>query len=202
MKNFYLSSSIAIAMMLATSVVHAEKTANVTVSAKANGNFSGLSTTAIPLVAAIEVTEAGIINVSASGTWNFGVNFPSGPGGVTWNQQGNGISPLMGAAGLGFGAPGGGYTPIGALIGAFIPRSTAKQPGFKANIAYNGYYSSNGNLNGELAFSVGIPAASIFYIGAESYVTVNGPGTLYLGINDEGVDDNSGDVQVKLTSYP
>jgi len=72
-------------------------------------------------------------------------------------------------------------------MGAFVPHAWASQPGFVAD---------DGT---KLTSGFGIMPNQMFFLGINNYVVVSGPGTLYLGVNDWYVDDNSGSLTVTLT---
>jgi hypothetical protein len=73
-----------------------------------------------------------------------------------------------------------------ALMGAFVPQEWVDTPGFAA-------------LDGtKMTTGVGIMPNQLFFVGTNNYLQVTGPGTLYLGVNDWYVDDNSGSVTVTV----
>ncbi len=47
---------------------------------------------------------------------------------------------------------------------------------------------------------VGIMPNQLFLVGSRNVIRVTGPGTLYLGVNDWYVDDNSGSLYVDVTA--
>jgi hypothetical protein len=74
---------------------------------------------------------------------------------------------------------------MGSLIGAFVPEPLVNTSGFQA-------------LDGtKLTSGVGITPDRLFFVGTYNVISV-GPGTLYLGINDPGVADNSGSLTVTV----
>jgi hypothetical protein len=58
-----------------------------------------------------------------------------------------------------------------------------------------GFQSLDGTL---LTSGVGIMPNLLFFVGTYNVIQVSGPGTLYLGINDGGVSDNSGSITVTV----
>jgi hypothetical protein len=114
----------------------------------------------------------------------FGIGLFTGPNGASWD---NGAlqTPLQETAGVAHGH----VNNLAALIGAFVPKSRVDAPGFKP---------IDGTKNLTLA---GIVPGRLFFIGTSKTIHVNGAGTLFLGINDEGIEDNGGGfmVQVQVT---
>jgi hypothetical protein len=160
-------------------------TATVTVPANANGHFGDPEGTGgfVPLVEAITVTKAAIITIKyLSGTVCVTPTVCGiGPNGIQFNQGTTGGSPLQEVVGATFGT----ITNIGSLIGAFVPAALVKTPGFQA-------------LDGtKLTSGVGIMPNYLFFLGSYN-VLHRGPGTLYLGINDGVVFDNSGSLTVSV----
>ena len=76
-----------------------------------------------------------------------------------------------------------------ALMGAFVPQLWTQESGF---VAMDGTKLANG---------IGIMPNQLFFVGSNNYIQVRGPGTLYLGINDWFVDDNSGSLTVTVTYH-
>ena len=160
---------------------------NVYVPGNASGCFGNTTDSyCIPFVPAITVSGPATITVTyVSGTVVFITNGPQvGPtGGVCdpcWGQ-----TPLVEAQGLGLI---GGFNNAAALIGVFVAQNRAQRTGFTA---------IDGTKN--LA-AVGIQPAALFYIGPTKTFSVNGPGTLYLGVNDWMIWDNSGGFNVTVTA--
>lgn len=159
-------------------------TATVTVPAKASGRFGnpGDGTALIP---AIKVSGKGTITISyVSGTISDSVAFNVGPKGAAYDIGQNYQSPLQEATGTAFGI----VKNHWALIGAFVPDSTVKSTGFSA-------------VDGTKSLTaIGITPNTLFFVGSYTAIDVNGPGTLFLGINDSGVADNTGGFTVKVVS--
>ena len=136
-----------------------------------------------PLVKAITVTKAATITIKyLSGTWCITPTVCGiGPNGIQFNQDSTGGSPLQERVGVTFGT----ITNMGSLIGAFVPEPLVNTSGFQA-------------LDGtKLTSGVGITPDRLFFVGTYNVISV-GPGTLYLGINDPGVADNSGSLTVTV----
>ena len=153
------------------------------------GNASGCFGNAdlgcpVPLVAALTVSGPATITVTyVSGTVVWEANGePTGPDGARANFNGW-QSPLQEAHGIA-----GGWIPnLAALIGVFVPQSRVQDAGFSA-------------LDGTKGVTpVGIMPNGLFFIGTGKTFSVNVAGTLYLGINDPGVNDNSGGFNVTVT---
>jgi hypothetical protein len=126
----------------------------------------------------------GTIVITATGSIFYGTQFSStGPNGAYLPTPLNSISnsyPLDEAVGINTAAYPTKRNYIGALIGAFVPASVASQAGFQP---------VDGTKN--LA-PIGIVPSTLFFVGNRHSIDVSSAGTLYLGINDNNVDDNSG----------
>jgi hypothetical protein len=154
----------------------------VQVSAMADGGFGTPGIQPFqPLIKAITVHEKSTITVRyISGTWCFGAGLCTGPNGTNFDQGASTAEPLLET----IGALGGVITNMAALMGAFVPESLTKTPGFQP-------------VDGtKLTSGVGIMPNMLFFVGSFNAIETSGPGTLYLGINDEGIVDNSGALTV------
>jgi len=152
------------------------------------GNASGLFGNPVnhvaPFVPAITVNGPGTITVTyVSGTVNFGGSVDAGPNGVPWTCNCNFQLPLQEAQGVSVRK----VNKMAALIGVFVSQSRVGRKGFQA---------IDGTKN---ATPVGIMPGCLFFIGEGKTFDVNGAGTLFLGINDAGVSDNSGGFNVTVT---
>ena len=184
-----LTLAIAFALtVVATQPAQAQMRKTVTVSSFASGNFGAgyaRQTQQLPLVEALRVTSPGMFTMTyMSGTWcAHDGTACSGPNGTAINDpSGAWYDPLQEASGLYMSAS----TNAIALMGAFVPLTWANTPGFQA-------------LDGtKLTSGVGIMPNQLFFVGANNYLQVSGPGILYLGINDWYVDDNSGSLTVTV----
>jgi hypothetical protein len=74
-------------------------------------------------------------------------------------------------------------------MGAFVPQSVVTSPGFSP-------VDNTKVMNDVL---VGITPNMLFFVGGHTKLEVNGPGTLYLGIDDDIVSDNSGSLTVRVS---
>jgi hypothetical protein len=156
--------------------------ATVIVPGNATGGFGNPALGYVPLVPALDVSRKGTIKIIyKSGTVNSG-GILGGPNGISWSVH-NLQSPLQEAIGTMSGT----IPNLLALIGAFVPASTVENTGFAA-------------VDGTKALAtIGIPPTALFFVGKYSTVEVNGPGTLFLGINDCDVHDNVGSFTVYVT---
>ena len=75
---------------------------------------------------------------------------------------------------------------LGALMGAFVPKSTVDSPGFSPK---------------DEDFGVpGIRSDQLFFIGLGPFeFKANEPGTLFLGINDNRASNNTGSFEITLS---
>jgi len=153
----------------------------VYVSSRASGCFGNGDGGCKPLVTALAASGPGTITTRAWGKVNFGPGV-AGPNGVPecysdWQQ------PLQEAKGIAHGC----IKHGAALIGVFIPQSWVQQQGFQA-------LDATKNLA-----QVGVKPGWLFFVGKDKKFQVKEAGTLFLGINDSGVDDNSGGFHVNVT---
>jgi hypothetical protein len=180
-----------IALVFGLFAAVATATANAQTTVFVPGNASGFFGTPVnqmvALVPAITVSGPATITVTyVSGTVNYGISgVEVGPNGGRFFDGGVGQSPLQEARAF---AP---HTPIdnmAALIGIFVPQSRVQQLGFSA---------LDGTKN---VTRVGINPWGLFFVGESKTFTVNMAGTLFLGINDSGVSDNSGGFNVEVSA--
>jgi len=165
----------------ATVAAHAQ--ASVFVPGNATGCFGSSDDGCIPLVAALTVSGPGTISVTyVSGTVNWGAG-EVGPNGGPYAASSFQF-PLQEAEGI---APHAKIDNLGALIGVFVPQERAQHAGFSA---------VDGTKNIAL---VGIMPSGLFFVGSGKTGSVNGAGTLFLGINDTIASDNSGGFNVTVT---
>lgn len=187
-KSFRIGTAILPTMLVvivgaATTVACAQK--QVFVPGYASGYFGNPADITRPLVPAIEVRGPATIKVSyVSGTLFDGGVIDTGPNGVPWNNAGA-QTPLQEADGVADGT----VDNIDSLIGAFVPVQRVEDCGkFKA---------IDGTKN---ATPVGIVPSWLFFIGEGKTFDVEYAGTLFLGINDYIVSDNSGGFTVEVTA--
>ncbi|MGA8151635.1 MAG: hypothetical protein WB952_11845 [Terriglobales bacterium] len=157
---------------------------NVFVPGNASGCFGNPDDGCVPLVAALTVSEPGTITVTyVSGTVSWGQG-DTGPNGTLCACTGMQF-PLKEAHGIGL--RGGSVKDLGALFGVFVPESRVLCKGFNA---------LDGTKN---VTRVGIMPNKLFFIGTGETFSVTEAGTLFLGINDTIVSDNSGGFNVTVT---
>ncbi len=184
-----LCPSAALMLTLLALTVAATTTAaqtRVYVPGKASGYF-GSSDEVNPLVPALTVNGPGKITVTyASGrvTWDGGRGDSTGPNGVFCRWCPLQQWPLQEALGLGLTKK---NMRVAALMGVFVPQSRVQSEGFKA---------IDGTKN---ATPLGIMPKDLFFIGTGKTFRVTQAGTLFLGINDSVVGDNSGGFHVTVS---
>jgi hypothetical protein len=153
----------------------------VAVPGTASGEFGNPDTGSTQFVSAYTVDEDGSFDLGVSASGSVTANgTPTGPNGFTCTV---GTTPLEEA-----GQPPG--DPCGALIGAFVPQSVVDTPGFVPEDDTNP------------GVTVGIDPSELFLVGSSDTVDVTGPGTLFLGINDNDVLGNSGAFDVSISGPP
>lgn len=174
---------LAILVLIGTATTVAAQT-QVFVPANASGFFGNPADIPVPLVPAISVSGPGTITVTyVSGTVDYGAGFGVGPKGVPINSGWYVQFPLQEAVGVS--APT--ATRVAALMGVFVAQSRVQKAGFSA---------LDGTKN---VTPVGIMPGGLFFIGTGKTFSVHEAGTLFLGINDFGVGDNSGGFTVTVT---
>ena len=181
-------TSIKIAFVLllfvAATTIAAPAQVQVFVPGNASGYFGNPVDLLVPLVAAITVSGPGTITVTyVSGTVDLGGGgIYTGPNGISMDM-GTWQTPLQEARGV----AGGKVNNFGALTGMFVP-----QP----RVAHKGFSAVDGTKD---ATRVGVMPGWLFFIGESKTVDAKEAGTLFLGINDAGVNDNSGGFNVEVT---
>lgn len=187
---FRMVIAAAIGVLLSAASAHS---AVLSVSAKANGTFGASSggTGNTPMVP-FAIAGAGTFRITATGTVSIcdacgGAYTAIGPDGMTFPDfpHGNGeILPLEERDGI---------DPdpsefAGALIGAFVAEGTPGTAGFDTDIGGD------------------IDVSALFLIGAGPFFfNAPGAGTLYFGVNDSFVDNDSGAFSVtieRVTNVP
>lgn len=169
-------------LLVAVSTV-ADAQVTVFVPGKASGHFGNPVATLVPFVPALTVTGPGTIQITyVSGMVQFGIGLVTGPNGAPWDL-GPVQTPLQEARGVAHGH----VNNLAALIGVFVRKSRVDAPGFQP-------IDGTKNLT-----PAGIIPSTLFFIGTSKTIHVNGAGTLFLGINDEGVEDNDGGLMVQVT---
>jgi hypothetical protein len=179
---FSPSAALILIILIAVATTTAAQT-NVFVPGNASGFFGNPADIQVSLVAALTVSGPGTITVTyVSGTVTDFGDVNTGPNGVPWWSPGQ-QSPLE----EGRGGEVTNISNLDALIGVFVPQYRAQHKGFKA---------LDGTKN---VTPVGIMPQGLFFIGMGKTFSVNEAGTLYLGINDWGVNDNGGGFNVTVT---
>jgi hypothetical protein len=157
----------------------------VFVPGNASGYFGEPFDLFVPLVPAITVSGPATITITyLSGTVDFGIGTQVGPNGGTYVPADYQL-PLQEANGL---ATHRTVYDIAALMGVFVPQSRIQLKGFTAVDATKN------------AATAGIMPDGLFFVGESKTITVKEAGTLFLGINDSGVSDNSGGFRVQVTT--
>jgi len=183
MKSTKIALVLVLFVAVAAMTAQAQQDVQVFVPGTASGYFGNPVDLMVPLVPAITVSGPGTIQVTyVSGTVT-ATNMNTGPNGVPWGEQCCQV-PLTEARGL----AGGKVPNLCALIGAFVPEKRVNHPGFKA---------IDGTKN---AAPVGIMPNTLFFIGTGKTLSVTQAGTLFLGINDQLVGDNSGGFTVDVSA--
>jgi len=182
MKISKIAFVVVVFVAVASMAAHAQT--QVFVPGNASGYFGNPVDALIPLVPAITVGGAGTITVTyLSGTVGIGNNTEVGPDGTPCKCPDYQL-PLEEARGLGRK-----YAKHdGALMGVFVLQSRVQDR--------RGFNAIDGTKD---ATRVGIKPDGLFFIGEGKTFEVKQAGTLYLGINDGCVDDNSGGFNVEVT---
>ena len=182
-----MSTALALAVLLAaaTMTAQAQQNLQVVVPGNASGGFGVLvGGPVVPLVPAINVSGPGTVTVTyVSGTVFIGYGLGTGPEGIPCIHCRAYELPLQEANGLG----GGNANNDGALMGVFVSQARINRSGFQA---------VDGTKN---LVRVGIKPDALFLIGSGKTFEVGEAGTIFLGINDGYVGDNSGGFTVEVT---
>jgi len=182
--KFKATFVLALFVAAATVAAQAQQDIQVFVPGTASGYFGNPQDQAVPFVPAITVSGPGTITVTyLSGTVTDCCGIDTGPNGVRFNGGNNHQFPLQEAKGRSFGW----VDNEDALIGAFVPAARVNHSGFTA-------------IDGtKAATRVGITPNTLFFIGEGKTFSVTQAGTLFLGVNDVFVADNSGGFTVEVT---
>lgn len=169
-------------LVFAAAAITAPAQTQVFVPGTTNGGFGYAIDQTVPLVQAVSVDGPAKIAVTyVGGLVNWGGG-NVGPNGGSWDE-GNGQLPLQEARGV----AGGKVKNIGALVGVFVPQARVKHKGFSP-------------VDGTKWIApVGIMPGWLFFIGENKTFDTKEAGTLFLGINDQDVGDNSGGFNVEVT---
>jgi len=175
--------ALVLLVFIATVTLAAPAQTQVFVSGQTNGGFGAPIDMTVPYVPAAVVTGPATITITyINGTVIDAGGVDTGPDGTFWNC-GTAQSPLEESRGV----AGGKISDLDALIGVFVPAARANHPKFTA---------IDGTKD---ATHVGIPPGDLFFVGEAKTIVVNEAGTLFLGINDWWMGDNSGGFNVELT---
>lgn len=182
--SFCPHAALILIILIAAVATTAAQT-NVFVPGNASGCFGNPDTGCPALVSALTVSGPATITVTyVSGLVYWNPCCSVGPDGGTWTGAPSQL-PLGEALGVGLVTK---VTNIGALIGVFVPQDRAQHAGFNA---------LDGTKN---VTPVGILPNGLFFIGTGKTFSVNQAGTLFLGINDFIVSDNSGGFNVTVSA--
>lgn len=173
-----------LALFVNAAIMAAPAQTTIFVPGNASGSFGNPVNQLVPMVSAVTVSGPGTITVTyVSGNVDVGGDHVVGPNGLgPWSTGGNQY-PLQEATGVTTRTA----TRIGALIGVFVPAPRANHSGFIA---------IDGTKN---AAPFGIMPGGLFFIGESKTFNVSQAGTLFLGINDTLVGDNSGGFSVTVS---
>jgi hypothetical protein len=180
------SAALILTVLVLTVAATTTAAQNVFVPGNASGYFGNPAYPLIPLVSALTVSGPGTITVTyVSGLVTYDSNGDTaGPNGISCGRcTGNPQTPLQEAQGIGLMK----IRRLAALIGVFVPQSRVQRAGFSA---------VDGTKN---ATPVGIMPGNLFFIGTGKTFPVSQAGTLFLGINDYIVSDNSGGFNVTVS---
>lgn len=178
---------LAFVVLAAALVTVAHAQTQVFIPGNASGYFGNSVDTPVPFVPAVTVSGPATITVTyVSGTVNWGQpGVDVGPNGGAYANTGGFQFPLQEAKGT---ASPPKVNNIAALIGAFVPQWRVNAAGFSA---------LDGTKNVARA---GVMPNWLFFVGTDLTFSVPEAGTLYLGINDTLIDDNSGGFTVTLSA--
>ena len=182
MKNMKIA--FALVLFVAAITLGARAQTQVFVPGTASGYFGNPQDQAVPFVSALTVSGPGTITVTyLSGTVTDCCGIDTGPNGVKFNGRKVHQFPLQEQKGVSYGW----VNNVDALIGVFVPQSRVNAKGFTA-------------IDGtKAATRIGIKPGGLFFIGTGKTFAVKEAGTLFLGINDVGVGDNSGGFNVEVS---
>jgi len=175
-------------LFVAAATIAAPAQTQVFVPGNASGYFGNPTDYVFPFVPAITVDGAATITVTYIDgivTWDTAGD-TTGPDGTSACKACKGQQPPLNEAhGLGE-IPN--ITHLCALIGAFVPQSRVQD--------HRGFTAVDGTKN---IARVGIMPGTLFFIGEGKTFEVDEAGTLFLGINDTAVFDNSGGFNVEVS---
>lgn len=176
------------ALALALSGAAASAT-TISVSATANGMFGNLVTGTNTFVAGPALAAGDTVQITATGIITLGENLTTDADGVDVDSSSGKIfsfefTPLEEAL-LDLGGTDDTLMEnLGALIGAFVPTAQVNAPNFRASDDDISYGS--------------LPSSSLFFVGTSLTYTATEAGTLFFGINEGYVLNNSGAFSVTV----
>jgi hypothetical protein len=176
------TAAVAFALIIGLALTSAAEengqTVTVIVPGNAGGGFGNPLGGVVPFVKALTITKKGKITITyVSGQVTDSGGVIVGPTGTTYDAgAANAQFPLQEAEGV----AGGTINDLDALIGAFVPES---------QISLSGFQPVDGTKN---FVAAGIVPSTLFFVGFSETVRADGPGTLFLGINDNFVGDGNG----------
>ena len=178
--------ALLIVALAAASTIAANAQTQIFVPGNASGFFGNPVDQSVPLVSAVAVSGPGTITVTyASGTVDVGGEHVVGPNGFgPWPTAGSQY-PLQEARGVTTRTA----MRIGALIGIFVPTT---------RVNHSRFIAIDGTKN---VAPFGIMPGGLFFIGEGKTFDVSEAGTLFLGINDTLVGDNTGGFSVTVSVH-
>jgi hypothetical protein len=184
-----ISSILATSALALALTAAAASAATLSVSATANGMFGNLVTGTNTFVAGPSLAAGETVQITATGTITLGENLTTDANGVDVDSSSGKVfsfefTPLEEAALDAGGSDDTLMENLGALIGAFVPTAEVTASDFRASDEDISY----GRLSSSALFFVG---TSLTYTAAEA-------GTLFFGINEGYVLNNSGAFSVTV----
>jgi hypothetical protein len=183
-----MKTTVAVAVAVFVAAAAAAHAEPVFVPGNASGYFGKPVNMKVPLVPALAVIEPGTITITyVDGMVDYGGPVEVGPNGGQRDVPLGEQTPLQQAQG--FAGPIS-INSFAALMGAFVRQTRVDAPGFMA--------TDSTKLPSIL--NTGIAPCELFLVGQSVVIHAEGPGTLFLGINDPGVADNGGGFNVEVTT--
>jgi hypothetical protein len=180
-----MKSVFVLVLTVTAASIAAQAQVQVFVPGNTNGGFGGPIDLLVPFVQAITVDKPATITVTyVDGLVIDAGGEEFGPNGKDYNCGRTYQLPLQETHGI----AGGICLGLNALIGVFVPEWRA---------AHKGFSPIDGTKD---LTQVGIMPDRLFLIGESKTFDVKQAGTLFLGINDCWVSDNSGFFNVEVTT--
>ena len=156
----------------------------------ASGYFGRNVDMLVPLVPAVTVDAQTTITITyVDGLVDFGPD-EAGPNGGDYFVNVGEQTPLQESQTFPLAEVPTGVNNFAALMGAFVPQYRVDRMGF---IAIDSTKLPSISRSG-------IMPCELFFVGSSIVVHAEGPGTLFLGINDAGTQDNNGGFNVEVTT--